>query len=160
EFTLPITNPPAQIPKIASAGIALSPYRRNEKYSATEPRQRFLWVEFEEPIKDPNDTFFARVLAYTPDQLISNNHPDILVAPDEPALPIDPEYIRVIPPGASNDLAGLNAMQPMQKASDSNVHYLLPLPPGLHADAPEMFGFFTYEFRVGHYRRKLPGDKF
>lgn len=160
DITLPITTPPAQIPKIASAGIALSPYRRNERYSATEPRQRFLWVEFEEPIKDPNDTFFARVLAYTPDQLISNNHPELLVAPEEPALPVDPEYIRVIPPGATNDLAGLNAMQPMQKATDSNVHYLLPLPPGLHADAPEMFGFFTYEFRVGHYRKKLPNDKF
>ena len=42
-------------------------------------------------------------------------------------------------------------MQPMEKASDSDVHYLLPLPPGLHANADEMFGFFTYEFRLGHY---------
>ena len=32
------------------------------------------------------------------------------------------------------------------------MHYLLPLPPGLHANADEMFGFFTYEFRLGHYR--------
>ncbi|MGH7800404.1 MAG: hypothetical protein ACREOW_07205 [Thermodesulfobacteriota bacterium] len=154
DITLPITTPPAQIPKIVSAGIALSPYLRNEKYSATEPRQRFLWIEFEEPVKDPNDTFFARVLAYAPDQLISNNHPDLFVAPQEPTLPLDPEYIRVITPGASNDLAGLNAMQPIQKATDSDRHYLLPLPPGLHADAPEMFGFFTYEFRVGHYRNR------
>ncbi len=154
EISLPITTPPAQIPKIASAGIALSPYRRNAKYSASEPRQRFLWIEFEEPLKDPDDAFFARVLQYAPDQLISNNEPDLLVAQPEPALPIDPELVRVIPPGATNDLAGLNAMQPMQKASDSNRHYLLPLPPGLHADAPEMFGFFTYEFRVGHYRNR------
>lgn len=28
----------------------------------------------------------------------------------------------------------------------------MPLPPGLHSESPEMFGFFTYEFRVGHYR--------
>lgn len=152
DLTLPITTPPTQIPKITSAGIALSPYRRNDKYSATEPRQRFLWIEFEEPVKDPQDTFFARVLAYAPDQLISNNHPELFVAPEEPALPIDPEVIRVIAPGATNDLAGLNAMQPMQRATDSNRHYLLPLPPGLHADAAEMFGFFTYELRVGHYR--------
>jgi hypothetical protein len=41
----------------------------------------------------------------------------------------------------------------MEKAADSDRHYLLPLPPGLNADAAEMFGFFTYEFRVGHYRR-------
>jgi hypothetical protein len=43
-------------------------------------------------------------------------------------------------------------MQPMQKASDSDRHCLLPLPPGIHADAAEMFGFCTYEFRVEHYR--------
>jgi hypothetical protein len=149
---LPITTPPSQIPKIVSAGLALSPYRRNDKYSATEPRQRYLWIEFEEPISDPQDTYFARVLAYAPDQLISNNDPELLVAPQEPALPVDPEWIRVIPPAATNDLAGLNAMQPMEKATDSARHFLLPIPPGLHADAPEMFGFFTYEFRVGHYR--------
>jgi hypothetical protein len=159
EMGLPITTPPAQVPKVASAGIALSPYNRNKKYSATEPRQRFLWIEFAEPISDPDDTYFARVLAYAPDQLISNNHPEQFVAPEEPALPIDPEYIRVVAPGATNDLAGLNAMQPMQKATDSGKHYLLPLPPTLHADAPEMFGFFTYEFRVGHYRESDTEDK-
>jgi hypothetical protein len=161
---LPITTTPTQIPKIVSAGLALSPYQRNKKYSATEPRRRYLWIEFEEPIHDPQDTYFARVLAYAPDQLISNNHPELLVAPDEPVLPIDPEPIRVVPPPVdpatfpTNDLAGLNAMQPMEKASDSDRHYLLPLPPGLHADAPEMFGFFTYEFRAGHHRRQLAND--
>jgi hypothetical protein len=161
---LPITTPPTQIPKIVSAGLALSSYQRNEKYSTTEPRRRYLWIEFEEPIRDPQDTYFARVLAYAPDQLISNNHPELLVATDEPVLPVDPEFIRVIQPPVdptvlpTNDLAGLNAMQPMEKASDSDLHYLLPLPSGLHADAPEMFGFFTYEFRVGHYRLQLPQD--
>ncbi|MCI0524177.1 MAG: hypothetical protein L0Y75_02850 [Acidobacteria bacterium] len=154
DITLPITTPPRQTPKIVSAGIALSPYTRNEKYSATAPRRRFLWVEFEEPARDPNDTYFARMLAYAPDQLISNNHPELLVAPEEPSLPIDPEEIRVIIPGATNDLAGLNAMQPMTRATDSDRHYLLPLPPGLHADADEMFGFFTYEFRLGHFRNE------
>jgi hypothetical protein len=151
-LSLPITTPPAQIPRIVSAGIALSPYQRNEKYSATGPRRRHLWIELAEPVKDPQDTFFARMLAYAPDQLISNNHPELFVAPEEPALPIDPETIRVVAAGATNDLAGLNAMQPMEKALDSDRHYLLPLPPGLHADAAEMFGFFTYEFRAGHYR--------
>ena len=62
--------------------------------------------------------------------------------------------IRVIPPGATNDLAGLNAMQVMQKASDSDRHYLLPIPPGFNSESAEMFGFFTYEFRIGHYRNK------
>ena len=98
------------------------------------------------------DTYYARVLAYAPDQLISNNNPSLLVVPDEPALPIDPEYIRVITPSQSNDDAGLDAMQPMEKATDSDTYYLLPLPPGLNAESPEMFGFFTYEVRVGHYQ--------
>jgi hypothetical protein len=154
DIKLPITTPPSQVPKIASAGIALSPYIRNEKYSVTEPRQRFLWVEFEEPVKDPNDTYFVRMLAYTADQLISNNNPALLVAPQEPSIPLDPEEIRVVIPNATNDLAGLHAMQPMTKAADSDRHYLLPLPPGLHADSDELFGFFTYEFRVGHFRNK------
>lgn len=149
---LPITTPPAQVPKITSAGIALSPYHRNDKYSATEPRQRFLWIEFAEPIQDPNDTYFARVLAYAPDQLISNNHPELFVSPREPELPIEPEHVRVVTHDSANDLAGLSAMQPMERATDSGRHYLLPLPPNLHAEADEMFGFFTYEFRVGHYR--------
>jgi hypothetical protein len=149
---LPITLPPAQVPQIVSAGIALSPYTRNQKYSATQPRRRFLWVEFDRPVADPKDTYFARVLAYAPDQLISNNNPSLLVVPDEPALPIDPEYIRVITPGQPNDDAGLDAMRPMEKATDSDTYYLLPLPPGLNAESPEMFGFFTYELRVGHYQ--------
>ncbi|HEX8031886.1 MAG TPA: hypothetical protein VF491_25645, partial [Vicinamibacterales bacterium] len=154
---LPITTPPAQVPKILSAGIALSPYVRNEAYSATEPRQRQLWIEFAEPVKDPQDSFFARVLAISPDQLLSRNHADLLAAPEEPMLPIDPEHIRVVSEGATNDLAGLNAMQPMEKSKTSDRHYLLPLPPGLHAEADEMFGFFTYEFRLGHFRE--PGGE-
>lgn len=153
DLRLPVTTTPTQVPRIASAGIALSPYVRNDKYSATEPRQRFLWVEFAEPVQNPDDTYFARVLAYAPDQLISNNHPELFAAPDEPPLPVDPEYVRLVTRDSANDLAGLSAMQPMRKAADGDRHYLLPLPPGLHADADEMFGFFTYEFRVGHYRR-------
>jgi hypothetical protein len=33
---------------------------------------------------------------------------------------------------------------------DQPGYYLLPLPPGVHADDPMMLGFWTYEFRVGH----------
>ncbi|HEY2728134.1 MAG TPA: hypothetical protein VGI61_13235, partial [Parafilimonas sp.] len=151
---LPVTTIPAQIPQIASAGIALSPYHRNKKYSSTGPRQRYLWIEFAEPVADDKDIYFARVLAYAPDQLISNNNPEMWAAPDEPALPVDLEYIRVITPGQSIDTAGMNAMLPMQKANDSDKHYLLPLPPGLNSESLEMFGFFTYEIRVGHYKYK------
>ncbi|MEX0884290.1 MAG: hypothetical protein WDZ72_12525, partial [Cyclobacteriaceae bacterium] len=157
-LTLPITSPPVQVPKIASAGLALSPYVRDEKYANSESRKRFLWIEFSEPIEDPQDTYFARVLANSPDQLISNNHPSLFVGPEEPPLPIDPEQIRIITPASSNDLAGLKAMQPMIKSTTSDLHYLLPLPPGLHAHSDEMFGFFAYEFRVGHYQRPAQND--
>jgi len=161
ELTLPITTPPAKVPKIVSAGFALSPYKRDEKYENSESRKRFLWIEFAEPVEDPQDSYFARILASVPDQLISNNHPSLFVGPQEPPLPIDPEQIRIITPASSNDLAGLNAMQPMVKSTSSDVHYILPVPPGLHANSDEMFGFFTYEFRVGHYERPPvnPGDE-
>lgn len=155
ELRLPITTPPSQVPKIASVGIAQSPYVHNEKYSASEARNRYLWVEFEEEIEDADkDIYFARVLANAPDQLLSNNNPSLLAAPQEPALPLDPEPIRVITEGATNDLAGLNAMQPMEQSTSSKRHFILPLPSGLHADSDEMFGFFTYEFRVGHFRNQ------
>lgn len=150
KIELPVTTNPKQVPEIASVGIALSPYLRNEKYSTTEPRRRFLWVEFKEPIKDKNDLYFARVLGYAPDQLLSNNHPEQLIPPDEPNLPIDPEYIRIITPEQPDDEAGIDAMQPMEQSIDSDRHFLLPIPPGLHSESPELFGFFTYEFRLGH----------
>ena len=46
----------------------------------------------------------------------------------------------------------------MEKSTSSDRHYLLPLPPGLHAEADEMFGFFTYEFRLGHFRDAETGE--
>jgi hypothetical protein len=150
ELQLPTTVNPVQIPKLVSAGIAFSPYLKAGKYQSTEARRKYLWLEFEEPVHDPNDTLFCRMLAYSPDQLISNNHPELLIAPEESPLSIDPEFIRRITPGESDDMAGISAMQPMEKATDSDVHYLLPIPPGMHSESLELFGFFTYEFRIGH----------
>jgi hypothetical protein len=145
---LPMTTPPAQVPRLASAGLALSPYVRSADYSSTEQRRRMLWLEFDRPPDNPRDLFFGRILAYAPDPLLVG----ILEDPDElaePPLPVDPEPIRTIVPGQSDDRAGFSAMQPLI-ASDSPVHFMMPLPPGLPEDAPELFGFFTYEFRVGH----------
>jgi hypothetical protein len=34
--------------------------------------------------------------------------------------------------------------------TESSRHFLLPLPEGLTSDSPGLFGFFTYELRVGH----------
>ena len=163
DVQLPVTTVPAQVPKIVGAGYALSPYQRSHEYSETAVRQRYLWLEFEEPIRDPNDTYFGRVLAYAPDPLLSFPNPDqLLVRQDDPPLAIDPELIRVITHGHGNDNAGIDAMQPMiEETADPStplvkvtpVHYLLPLPPGLHSESPELFGFFTYELRVGHTSR-------
>ena len=148
---LPVTVNPAQTPRILSAGIALSPFNRNVTYSQTEARKRFLWLEFEEAPENPEDDIFCRTTAYAPDQLLSNNDPGLMAKPNDSPLPVDPEYIRVVTPFSGTDFAGLNAMQKMEKSLDAGRHfYLLPTPPGLHPESPELFGMFTYEFRYGH----------
>jgi hypothetical protein len=160
DLQVPVTTIPAQVPKVVGAGVALSPYQHDADYSQSAVRQRYLWLEFSEPVQDPNDTYFARVLSYAPDPLLSFANPDqVLVRQDDPPLAIDPELIRVITKGHGNDNAGIDAMQfmeaetanpeePMVKLSP--VHYLVPLPPGLHDESPELFGFYVYELRVGH----------
>jgi hypothetical protein len=147
---LPLAVAPRQTPKLASAGIALSPYTTIGNYSATGPRKRGVWLEFTEPVADQHDTFFARVLAYGPDPLLVRGLTYNLPNPEEPDLPIDPELIRVITPQSSHDNAGLSAMVELIKSPTSEVHYMLPLPPGISPEALQMFGFWTYEFRVGH----------
>jgi hypothetical protein len=112
-----------------------------------------LWLEFAAAPDDPGDAYFARVLGYAPDPMLV--HPDEAVpTPAEPPLPIDGEPIRVIRPGQQADRAALDAMQALIPATpedpDESVrHYLLPLPTGLDASNPRLFGFFVYELRVG-----------
>jgi hypothetical protein len=145
---LPMTTKPAQVPKLVSAGIALSTYVRSADYASTEQRRRALWLEFDRPPDNPRDGYFGRILGYAPDPVLS----EFIGDPDEtaePPLPVDPELIRTIIPGQSDDGAGLTAMDALI-ASDSPVHFLLPLPAGMPSDAPELFGFYTYEFRTGH----------
>ncbi|MEK6372541.1 MAG: hypothetical protein AABO58_07565 [Acidobacteriota bacterium] len=149
-LSLPVTTPPIQVPRIASAGIALSKYEHNETYSETTPRRRYLWLELDGPVHDPNDAYFIRFLAYAPDPLLSDNRAETYVPPEETPLPIDPEPIRLVTTDQPDDQAGLDAMVPLKQAGNSDRHFLVPLPPGLSEDSPEMFGFFTYELRVGH----------
>jgi hypothetical protein len=147
---LPITGNPAQVPKIVSAGLAFSSYKRDGNYSSTEARKQYLWIEFDKAIADPNDAYFARLLAYAPDPLLATWKPELFRVTQDPPLPIDEELIREVMPGQSDDGSGLTAMQEMMKASNRDNFYLLQLPDGLHESSPELFGFFTYEFRVGH----------
>jgi hypothetical protein len=176
---LPVAVPPRQMLKLVSAGVALSPYVADDSYASTQPRQRVLWFEFDEPVADPNDALYARVLAYGPDPLLSGTITHLLVpAPDFPVgpttwfdlverllptppaphdLPVDPEPMRVIVPGQPEDQSGLDAMIEMAEAfpppgTTRSRHFTVPLPPGLDGDAPELFGFWTYEIRVGHKR--------
>jgi hypothetical protein len=144
---LPITTPPAQIPKLTSVGVAQTAYARDAGYTSTEVRTKVLWLEFDQPIQNPNDLYFARMLAVAPDPVLTDagDMPDLA----EPPLPIDPEMIRAISPGQSDDEAGLSAMQPLTP-TNSPRHFLLPIPSGYQVDSPELFGFFTYELRVGH----------
>lgn len=149
ELTLPVTTAPAQVPKIVAAGLALSRYERSANYASTEPRRRHLWLELDRVPDDRNDAYFIRMLGYAPDPLLSDNRAETLVPPEETPLAIDPELVRVITPGQSDDAAGLSAMIPLTPG-DSPRHFLVPIPAGLTPDSPEMFGLFTYELRVGH----------
>lgn len=153
-IALPVTIAPKQVPKLISAGIALSPYVADaEKYASTEMRQRFLWLEMESAPEDPNDTYFARVLSNAPDPLLARVSEELLAFdPVDPPLPIDSEKIRSVIPAIPKDFAGLGAMQEMVQGDDNGASnfYMLPLPPGLHADSDELFGFFSYEIRLGH----------
>jgi hypothetical protein len=146
---LPITTPPAQVPKIVSAGLAFSEYTHDATYSSSNERQRMLFLELDAPPLDSADNYFGRVLAYGPDPMLLGTGAQI-PAPPEPPLPLDPELIRTVAPGQSNDLAGLSAMQKLIPSPTSNVHYLLPLPDSLTPDSGELFGFFVYELRLGH----------
>jgi hypothetical protein len=157
-ITLPKAVRPTQTPTIASAGFALSPYQPSPDYSSTAPRQRSLWIEFEEPPNDPADTYFARVLAYGPDPLLAfgpATSPDALAQDiGEPPISVDSEPMRLITPGQTADKSGLDAMVQLIPANTPpNVkprHFLLALPAGVADDDPQLFGFWTYEFRVGH----------
>jgi hypothetical protein len=148
ELHLPITTPPAQVPRLVSAGLALSEYQRDAAYSRTEQRDRMLWLEFDSAPADTADAYFGRVLAEAPDPVLTRGVPELPEAV-EPPLPIDPEPIRAIVPGQADDEAGLGAMQRLI-ATDSPRHFWVPLPAGLTSDATDLFGFFTYELRLGH----------
>ena len=149
QTVLPVTTPPRQLPRLASAGYALSPYVNDDKYAATAPRTRMLWFEMAAPPDDPRDAYFVRIVAHSPDPL--------LLARAEPMAdrttvqsPLDPELMRVISPGQADDFAGLATMQKLIPASGSDRHYIVPLPPGTSGGSPELHGFYTYEIRIGH----------
>ena len=119
---LPITTPPTQVPVIASAGIAMSPYSRADDYSSTNERDKRLWLEFEKPPSDPRDTFFARVLRNVPDVTIfPSTNTDVL--DPLPALPIDPEPIRHIVPDEATDYSGLGAMVSVKYSVVMHANY-------------------------------------
>jgi hypothetical protein len=150
--TLPIATKPAQVPRIVSAGIALAAYERDAVYSRTAIRHRMLWVEFAEPIADPNDAYFARVTAHAADPMLMRTEPVPPPNPLEAPLDIDDELIRAILPNQPRDVSGLTAMQPLVPADGEHGirHFLLPLPKAIAEQSPELFGFFVYEFCVGH----------
>jgi hypothetical protein len=156
DLRLPIAIPPKQVPAIASVGLALSPYLPGPLYASTSARQRALWIELTGPIDNTaGDALFGRVLAHGADPLLYYPTPQA-VADSNPPLPLDPELVRAIIPNDTDDRAGLTAMTQLLPSPTSPVHFLLPLPPGMNSDDPELFGFWTYELRIGH--AGTPGD--
>ncbi|HEY2301901.1 MAG TPA: hypothetical protein VGH66_08405 [Acidimicrobiales bacterium] len=151
DLRLPIAIPPSQVPAIASVGLAQSPFVAGHGYASTEQRQRALWIELTEPIDNSvGDALFARVLAHGADPLLYDATPALAAAINDPPLPLDPELVRFVIPADTDDRAGINAMTQLIPSSTSPGHFLLPLPPGSDADDPELFGFYSYELRVGH----------
>ncbi len=150
-ITLPIAVPPSQMPAVASVGVALSPFAAGPGYASTASRSRSLWFEFEKPVANAaGDALFARVLAHGADPLLYSAIPTAAPNDPPPPLVLDPEFMRVITPGESDDRSGLDAMTMLEHAQDSDRHFLLPLPAGVDPSDPELFGFYTYEFRIGH----------
>lgn len=140
---LPVTTPPSQVPRIVSAGIALSEYEKADDYSSTEPRRRMLWFEFADTPTDPQDSYYVRVRAVGPDPMMIREF--IRSETQETPLPLDPEWMRLITPGQPKDENGLNAMQPLDRTG-AEPHYLAPLPPNLSEASPELFGFSCTKF--------------
>jgi hypothetical protein len=155
-MTVPVAFAPAQVPEIKAAGIALSGYIKDETYSNVKPRRKVLWVEFADPVADPNDDYFVFVKAYAPDPLLLAGDESVSDPKEEiPYLP--PELMRVITEGQPDDKAGLNAWQRLTPAKPNSGgapvrHFQVPLPPGLNSESDELFGFFVCEFCVGHSR--------
>ncbi len=150
---LPVATPPRVAPTVVSAGHALSPYTVTEDYAETLDRERLLWLEFaEDPRQDPRDVLYGRVVALSADPMLLPGWEPEADPPNLAGIDLDPETIRVIRPGQPDDNAGLSAMQPLIPARDSSLHYALPLPANIAPESAELFGFFTYEFRVGHPR--------
>ena len=147
---LPVTTPPKQMPQVVSAGHALSEYVADEAYSATAPRARSLWLEMAAPLADRRDAYFVRVLAHSPDPMLLARAEPAADPVGEAKSPLDPELVRVIVPGQSDDFAGLATMQKLIPAAGSDRHFLVPLPPDTTVGSPELFGFYSYEVRVGH----------
>jgi hypothetical protein len=144
---VPITTPPTQTPKLVSAGIALSPFVSADDYSSTAQRERSLWIEFEAPPADKDDAYYVRVLAAAPDPMLTD---EAIAEVVEPLLALDPEWMRLIVPGQSKDSNGLNAMDTLRAETPDGKHWIVPLPSGLNAASPELFGLYTYEIRLGH----------
>lgn len=149
---LPIVTPPTQVPEVVAAGIALTPYVHDTEYAFTESRIKRLWLEFAEPLDDPRDAYFVRVLTRTPDPMLLPNVEPVADPETVEGVALDPELVRVITHGQVQDLAGLATMQRLEPAAGSDVHFLVPLPPNTDPGSPELFSFFTYDIRVGHDR--------
>ncbi|MEA2156147.1 MAG: hypothetical protein QOE11_2287, partial [Solirubrobacteraceae bacterium] len=150
DLRLPIAIAPAQVPAIASVGLAFSPYVAGPGYASTEQRRRAVWIELERALENPvGRALFGRILAHGADPLLYGAQPE-KVDDANPPLPIDPELVRDVTPLETDDRAGENAMTRLIPSTVSDRHFLLPLPPGLSEDDPELFGFYSYELRVGH----------
>ena len=151
----------------ANAGPACRLRRSRLRRVLSRPRtiprrdrgRAMLWMEFAEPVKDERDTYFVRVLASTPDPMLL---PATTPAPDPIGYEqseLDPELVRVIRPGQSDDFAGLTAGSRSSRLGTPIATIWCRCHQTSSMQANDLFGFFTYEITVGH-ARAVPGQSF
>src|SRR4029078_4432440 len=91
----------------------------------------------------PRAAYAVRPLVSAPDPTLT----DVTVPETrpEPALPIDPEWIRMSRVSQPVDLNGASAMQKLRDRAEQGNCYLVPLPKGVDESSPELFNMYTYE---------------
>ena len=157
---LPITTNPAQTPKVVSTGIAESPYVGGLRlFQHRVARPLSLGRVRRADRRHRGRQLFRPGARLRPGSALGRRaaaaRACARITVPEPPLAIDAETVRVVFAGEDADESGLDAMTPLIRASATTsgpdgVHFLLPLPPGIAPDALDLFGFWTYEFRVGH----------
>jgi len=110
--TLPTVSATVQIPNLVSVESRFPLMRETEIIGSSEARKRYLWVEFDQPLRIPWRYLYCRMLRQrTWSVLISSNEGEQFVPPEEGSnKPWSRKTPRQIIPGQSDDKAGIGCL--------------------------------------------------